>query len=260
MGRKEDGDDKESMKSRPHSEIEESQFPTHWTIKPHPDTSSYKMPLKWLLYWQTNPGTAVSTQILTEVSQCVEGMNASKDGRWKTTVNYYKPNTRDPNMPIPPEFPRELVGVSLQEQPNKHYFILRAQRIVVEADNMISTIMDKLQSYRSRIAINFEGFQYQLGDFQLRLGKAVMTTADNLRGIVMEIEYLPISSLEKSKQIMEEFLDMWQEIVLKRTLLGRFVHVEPNFTEYGLRDHYTSQHTVVQYATVTGHLFSTGRN
>lgn len=218
------------------------------------------MPLKWVLYWQTNPGTSVSTQILTEVSQCVEGMNASKGGRWKATINYYRPNTRDTSMPLPPEFPRDLMGVSLQEQPNKHYFILRGQRIVVEADTMIPMIMEKLKSYRSRIAITFEGFQYQLGDFQLRLGKAVATTADNVRGIVMEIEYLPISSLEKSRQIMEEFLDMWQEIVLKRSLPGRFMHVEPNFAEYGLRDHYTSQHTVVQYASITGHLISTGRN
>ncbi|KAL5728612.1 hypothetical protein ACHQM5_001679 [Ranunculus cassubicifolius] len=218
------------------------------------------MPIKWVLYWQTNPGTPVSTQILTEVTQCIEGINGTKGSRWKSTVYYYKPTTRDPSMPVSPELPRELVGVALQEQPNKHYFVLRGQRILVEADNMIPVIMEKLQSYRSRGVIHFEGFHYQLGDFLLRIGKVVAPNTDSVRGIIMEMEYLPISSIEKSRQIMEEFLDMWQEAVSKRSLPGRFMHVEPNFAEYSLRDHYTSQHTVVQYAAIINNLLSTGRN
>lgn len=34
-----------------------------------------------------------------------------------------------------------------------------------------------------------QGFQYQLGDFQLRVGKVVPTHSENLRGIVMEVFY-----------------------------------------------------------------------
>ncbi|KAF9590705.1 hypothetical protein IFM89_036829 [Coptis chinensis] len=146
------------------------------------------------------------------------------------------------------------MGISLQEQLSKYYFIIRSQRIVLEADTLVQMIMEKLQSYRSRISVNFEGIQYQLGDFQWRIGKVVATNADSLRGIVLEMEYLPISSVEKSRVIMEEFLDMWQEIVSKRSLPGRLMHIEPNFAGYGLADHYTPQHTVVQYATVMTHL------
>ncbi|XVF35115.1 hypothetical protein REPUB_Repub18cG0116800 [Reevesia pubescens] len=194
------------------------------------------MPLKWVFNWQPNAGSTVNSQILNEVSQCVESINGVKEGRWKATLTFYKPMTR--------------------EQPNKYYFILRGHKIVLEADSSIQLIMEKLQSYKSRVALNFEGFQYQLGDFQLRVGKVVPTHSENLRGIVMEVEYLPISSLEKSRQIMEEFVDIWQDAVSKRSLPGHFMHIEPNFSDYGLADHYTSQHTAVQYAHVMAQLIA----
>ncbi|XP_039027856.1 mediator of RNA polymerase II transcription subunit 20a-like isoform X2 [Hibiscus syriacus] len=75
--------------------------------------------------------------------------------------------------------------------------------------------------------------------------------------VPLQVEYLPISSLEKSKLIMEEFVDIWQDAVSKRSLLGQFMHIEPNFSEYGLADHYTSQHTAVQYTHVMGQLIAT---
>ncbi|XP_010261925.1 PREDICTED: mediator of RNA polymerase II transcription subunit 20a-like [Nelumbo nucifera] len=216
------------------------------------------MPLKWLLHWQPNAGTTVNSQILSEVSQCVESINGAKEGRWKSTLTFYRPVLRDQTLQA--EYPRDCLGISLQEQPNKYYFILRSQRIVLEADSTIQMIMEKLQSYKSRVSLYFEGFQYQLGDFQLRVGKVVPTHSENLRGIVMEVEYLPISSLDKSRQIMEDFVDIWQETVSKRSLPGHFMHIEPNFAEYGLSDHYTSQHTAVQYAIVMAQLIASVRN
>lgn len=56
------------------------------------------------------------------------------------------------------EFPRDFLGMSLPEQPSKYYFIIRGQRLVLEADSSIQTIMDKLQSYKARVSLNFEVF------------------------------------------------------------------------------------------------------
>lgn len=70
----------------------------------------------------------------------------------------------------------------------------------------------------------------------------------------MQIEYLPISSVENSKQIMEDFIDIWKEVVSKKSLAGQFMHTEPNYAEYGLADNYTSQHTAVQYAAALAQL------
>nr|KJB82773.1 hypothetical protein B456_013G225400 [Gossypium raimondii] len=145
------------------------------------------MPLKRVFFWQPNAGSTVNSQILNEVSQCVESINGVKEGRWKATLTFYKPMLRD--QALSAEFPREFIGISLPEQPNKYYFVLRFNKIVLESDSSIQLIMEKLQSYKSRVALNFEGFQYQLGDFQLRVGKVVPSHSENLRGIVMEVLY-----------------------------------------------------------------------
>ncbi|KAE9452374.1 hypothetical protein RHGRI_005215 [Rhododendron griersonianum] len=215
------------------------------------------MGIKWVLHWQPNAGNTINSQILNEISQCAESINGVKEGRWKATLTFYKPMLREQASTA--EFPREFLGISVPEQPNKYYFVIRGQKIVLEAEQTIQTIMEKLQSYKTRVSLNFEGSQYQLGDFQLRVGKAILMQSESLRGIVMEMEYLPISSLDKSRQIMEEFFDIWQEALSKRSLPGHFTHVEPNFTEYGLSDNYTSQHTAVQYAMVTAQLIASAQ-
>ncbi|PSS36407.1 Mediator of RNA polymerase II transcription subunit 20a like [Actinidia chinensis var. chinensis] len=215
------------------------------------------MTIKWVLHWQPNAGTTVNSQILNEVSQCVESINGVKEGRWKATLTFYKPIIREQVSAA--EFPREFLGITLPEQPNKYYFVIRGQKIVLEAEQNIQAIMEKLQSYKTRVALNFEGFQYQLGDFQLRVGKVVPMQSESLRGIVMEMEYLPLSSLEKSRKMLEEFFDIWQEALSKRSLPGHFLHIEPNFTEFGLSDGYTSQHTAVQYATIMAQLIATAQ-
>ncbi|PSS20778.1 Mediator of RNA polymerase II transcription subunit 20a like [Actinidia chinensis var. chinensis] len=215
------------------------------------------MTIKWVLHWQPNAGTTVNSQILNEVSQCVESINGVKEGRWKATLTFYKPIIRE-QAPTA-EFPRDFLGITLPEQPNKYYFVIRGQKIVLEAEQTIQAIMEKLQSYKTRVALNFEGFQYQLGDFQLRVGKVVPMQSESLRGIVMEMEYLPLSSLDKSRKILEEFFDIWQEALSKRSLPGHFLHIEPNFTEFGLSDGYTSQHTAVQYATIMAQLIATAQ-
>ena len=55
---------------------------------------------------------------------------------------------------------------------------------------------------------------------------------------------------------MEEFVHIWQDAVSKRSLPGHFINIEPNFSDYGLADHYTSQHTAVQCAHVMAQLIA----
>ncbi|KEH38220.1 putative mediator complex, subunit Med20 [Medicago truncatula] len=212
------------------------------------------MPVRWILHWQPSQGTTVNSHILNEISQCVENFNGVKDGRCKTTITFYKPNLKDQSMSA--QFPRDFLGISLMEQPNKYYLIIRDNKLVAEADSSILTIMEKLQSYKSKVALNCEGLQYNLGDFQMRLIKVVPNQAESLRGILMEIEYLPISSLENAKPIMEEFIEIWREVLSKKSLPGQFMRAEPIFADYGLSDNYSLQHTAVQYAAALPQLFA----
>jgi len=125
-----------------------------------------------------------------------------KEGRWKATLNYYKPMLKDQANQL--EFPRDFLGISLADQPNKYYFIIRTQRIVLEADSSIQLIMEKLQSYKSKVALYFDGFQYQLGDFRLRVGKVVPTHSENVRGIVMEVNKVSSFFLFKTDMMNTE--------------------------------------------------------
>lgn len=201
----------------------------------------------------------MNSHILSEVSQCAESINGVKEGRWKNTLSFYRANVKD--RVAGNEFPRDFLGILLGDQPSKYFLVLRGQRLVVEAESSIQMIMEKLQSYTTRFVLSFEGNQHQLGDFQLRVGKVVpMHHSESLRGIVMEMEYLPISSWEKSHQIMAEFFDLWQEALSKRSLPGHFVHSEPNFAEFGLSDNYTLTHTAVQYASITAQVIATSHS
>lgn len=120
--------------------------------------------------------------MINEVSQCVESINGVKEGRWKATLTFYKPMFRGhsetlvshsiicffplnlmcfqlyraADQAVPAEYPRDFLGISLPEQPNRYYFIIRSQKIVLEADSSIQMIMEKLQSYKSRVSLTFE--------------------------------------------------------------------------------------------------------
>ncbi|WVZ72399.1 hypothetical protein U9M48_020866 [Paspalum notatum var. saurae] len=214
-------------------------------------------PIKWLMHWHPSPGATLNSQILTEACACAEALGGTKDGRWKTSIFFYRPMTRDGAAGQQnPDVPRELLGVALHERPGLYFSIVRAHHLVLQADAAFPQVMEKLQSYRVRVALNFEGIQYQMGDFCLRIGKCVPNNSEALRGIMMEVEYYPLSSIEKSRAIMEDFFEVWQETVAKKSLPGRFIHVESNFSEYGLSDQYSFQHTALQYATCLQHLMA----
>ncbi|KAL2650518.1 hypothetical protein R1flu_018646 [Riccia fluitans] len=59
-------------------------------------------------------------------------------------------------MPLPQEAARELLGLTFSEVPNKHYFVLRGEHMVVDTHANMQNIMEKLQLYRNRLTIFFE--------------------------------------------------------------------------------------------------------
>lgn len=57
---------------------------------------------------------------------------------------------------LPPDVPGELLGVALHERPGLYFSILRTQRLVLQADAAFPQVMEKLQSYKARVSLNFE--------------------------------------------------------------------------------------------------------
>lgn len=55
---------------------------------------------------------------------------------------------------------------------------------------------------------------------------------------------------------MEEFIDIWREVLSKKSIPGQFVRAEPGFADFGLSDSYTWQHTACQYAAALTQLIA----
>jgi mediator of RNA polymerase II transcription subunit 20 len=117
------------------------------------------------MHWHPKPGATLNSQILVEACGCAEAHGGAKDGRWKTSIFFYRPMTRDGGAGGPtaqqqqhqPDVPRELLGVALHERPGLYFSIVRAQRLVLQADATFSQVMEKVQSYKeARVALNFE--------------------------------------------------------------------------------------------------------
>ncbi|XP_050907309.1 mediator of RNA polymerase II transcription subunit 20a [Lathyrus oleraceus] len=138
------------------------------------------MTVKRLLYWKPNQESAINSHTVNKISECVKAFNGVKERAWKTDLRYYRSILPDQSNPA-----RHALGLYFMGNPNKYYLIISKQNIVVEADPSILTILDKLHTYFSTIVLYFEGVDYKLGDFQMKLVK-VLTRYNYLRGILME--------------------------------------------------------------------------
>ncbi|KAI5054643.1 hypothetical protein GOP47_0029788 [Adiantum capillus-veneris] len=211
------------------------------------------MTVKWLLYWQPGSASQVPGNILQEVMKSIESLNATRGSRWEAKAAQYRPILRDAAISV--DCARDILGVFFSDNPTKYFFILRAEHMVVEADSNIQEIMEKLQTYRNRLTLVFEGYHFQLGDFNLKAGRAVLN-GESIRGIFLEVEYLPVSSIEKSRMLLQEFVDLWQDVLTKQSLNGKITNLEASFGNYMLSDTYSWQHTAVQYITLMTHFLS----
>lgn len=210
------------------------------------------MPVRRLYFWQPNAGVPLTKQMFSVLCKCIEEANASKESRVKANVVQYRPILKEENQRV--DCVRDFLGISFEEQPDKYFFVIRANRLVVESDSNLPSILDKLQSYRKAIALVFEGVQFKFGDFQLKVFRVSQT--ETLKAVVMEVEYLPLSSIEKTRVLMDEFLELWQEMISSKAPPGHLFNIDPNFGEYRLSDEYSWQHTAVLYSNAMAQAMS----
>ncbi|CAI5484608.1 unnamed protein product [Closterium sp. Yama58-4] len=232
------------------------------------------MGVTWLLHWQPSPppqppgstapppssSSLLSLATYTDVAKAIESLPAVRKGRWQCTCSLYRPNTRDTAGAPPSQSDvaaaRELFGVSFADVAGRHFLVLRQERMVVEAESTVQTLMETLQLYRHRLSIVYEGFEYLIGDFAMRLGRAILSTNEALRGIVVEIEYLPTSSLPDARPLLLDFLAIWHDLVAAQGLVGRFVPLDPAFSDYSLGDTFSLPHSALQFVLVSAHLMA----
>eukprot|EP00271_Cylindrocystis_brebissonii_P019193 TRINITY_DN5743_c0_g1_i1.p1 TRINITY_DN5743_c0_g1~~TRINITY_DN5743_c0_g1_i1.p1 ORF type:complete len:229 (+),score=39.91 TRINITY_DN5743_c0_g1_i1:371-1057(+) len=223
------------------------------------------MGVKWVLYWQQKVGgPALTNQTYADIVKLVEGLaGTSGTNKWQATCSLQRPIPREGALSgaaahssfVPPQ----LFGVSFSDWPTQHFLVNKSERHVLAAGSEIVVIMDKLQMYRARISVAYEGLAYPLGDFSLRVGKAVLQTTDMLRGIVAELECCGTPSIDGSSDLAQEFANTLNSLVEDHptpALVGRFALVEPRFSEFGLSDEHGRAHSAVQFSSITTHILS----
>ncbi|GBG72221.1 hypothetical protein CBR_g11153 [Chara braunii] len=218
------------------------------------------MGVKWVMYWQPLVGTVTSSQNFVDLVRAAESIQSVRIGRWNATCATYRPVIRDaPSSAAEVSAAKELFGASFSELPRKYFFVLRQEFIVVEAATSIQAVMERIQLYLNRLSVSFEGVCFQVGDFLVKIGKAIQSQNEVLRGVMIELEYIPTTSLEQSGPLLSEFLAIWQDLASNMSQPGRLVLVEPQYADFGLSDTYSPQHMALQYVLLCVHFLGSMR-
>lgn len=95
------------------------------------------------------------------------------------------------------------------EQPASTFSILDAgtKQIPVVADTLFDMLMDKIVPVlqpKWQAKIESKGPRFELGDFLIKLGS--VTTGQNFKGILVEVEYRPCLIAVNCWELMKEFL------------------------------------------------------
>ncbi|KAI8973604.1 mediator complex, subunit Med20 [Mycotypha africana] len=138
-----------------------------------------------------------------------------------------------------------LYQVSLAQQP-KHVYCMVEGSVVIEAEKELELILLRLKNlWQLRQSVTIEGTSYDIGDFTLRVANILL--GSTYKGLLLEIEYHPCSTPNRTRQLLEEFI---ASIVPSSAQLS--CEYEYNFEQVGLSGHeFTIAHTSYQYM----HLF-----
>ncbi|KAG6536366.1 mediator of RNA polymerase II transcription subunit 20a-like isoform X1 [Zingiber officinale] len=209
-----------------------------------------------LMNWLPKYGSEITNPLLAEVILCLEGFGSiTKVGNWLHRITIYRAIDRkgayvSDASASSRNLGHKFLGIAFHDHPSVYFFVIPLPRhlTVLEADANIQILMSQLGSFKHSSVRYFQGFQYRLGDFQLKVGKCFRSAPENFRGIVLEIEYLPLSSMEVCRPIMKEFFGILQEEFSKMSVPGHLINIEAHFERFGLQDYYTAQHTALQYS------------
>eukprot|EP00899_Mesostigma_viride_P018503 jgi/Mesvir1/26654/Mv20443-RA.1 len=215
---------------------------------------------KCVLQWVHDPGMSVTSQTFLDIVGALEAMGASRTGRWQATCALSRPAAMPKGDGGDGTGGHELYVVSFSHMPLQKFLLLQrhGSQLVVEGDAQLVAIMDNLDGYRHKMSVLWEGLVYTLGDFTLRVGRASLTTSEGLRGVTLEVEYLPVRDIQQSWPIMESFLNLWHQVADASELRGHFMVVQPHFGDYpDLPSDYSPSHAAVQYVNLCTSVLAT---
>lgn len=133
------------------------------------------------------------------------------------------------------------------DDPQRRVHIV-ADSTILEGDANMAIILEKTNLYQTRQTISIKGFQYELGDFSIRLGN--LSLSAHARAVVVEVEYRPCLQTNKCMRLISEFVG---------AVLGPLEQAPAQFLASIIRDDidwasvglstttYSARHTAYQY-------------
>ncbi|KAJ2762133.1 hypothetical protein IWQ56_005112, partial [Coemansia nantahalensis] len=174
----------------------------------------------WVLWWKDAQGTA-SLRLLQE--RLLRGLRATLRERWTMDAKLFhsphdfvklqglKVTGADAPQPAAPRGTASnqsmYVVVRGQGAARRHYYVMASNRVVVEAEPEMDSIVTRLRNlWTPRQTARIEGYTYEGDDWIIRTGNLMVGTS--YKGLVIEINYLPCANPDQTRGLMRELLVM----------------------------------------------------
>ncbi|KAK9834019.1 hypothetical protein WJX81_003601 [Elliptochloris bilobata] len=217
--------------------------------------------VKCLLRWQHQgalPGRDDFERLCTAVESLAKNNNKR---RWQVNCTALKPVQLDTlGGRETPSTTRsgDLFITKFLEAPSTAYMLLRQQRQVMSAEvGLLSSILDKVAPFKARAVLQFDGWAYTVGDFAVCVAKAFMRPGEELRGFMVEVEYLPVQSQQLAQAALQEFVE-----ILQAATAGAgcgLQRAQAPLADFALPARFSPLHAAVQYSSLAA-AFLSGRS
>ncbi|KAJ2722461.1 hypothetical protein GGI07_003296 [Coemansia sp. Benny D115] len=210
----------------------------------------------WVLWWKDAQGTASLGQLQERL---LRGLRASLKGRWSMDTRlFHSPHNfvELQNLKVSDRHSESQGTASDQSMylvsrgqgaQRRQYFVMASNRVVVETEPEMESIVLRLKNlWSARQSARIEGYSYEGDDWIIRTGNLMVGTS--YKGLVIEINYLPCSNPEQTRELMRELLVMIlpadAQVDVNSGVDYRRAGLDPN--------RMTDRHTAYQYV----HLFT----
>jgi len=151
-------------------------------------------------------------------------------------------------------------------EPQKRYFLLRHEHVILEADTTMMAVLEKSELYKHKLSCTVEGTALLLGDYSARVAQATLLNG-KFAGIVLEVEYLPVDDVLAAEPMLTAFCHTLHlglaglNGAAKETtdglkgpdegptgpFGGTFVPIKHVYDTFGLSNQHTGKHSTLQY-------------
>ncbi|KAK9824195.1 hypothetical protein WJX72_008445 [[Myrmecia] bisecta] len=216
------------------------------------------MGVKRVLRWQ-HPGAYPGRQDFETLGAALESLKGSNRRRWAAACQGMRvmQGQEDAASVREAAKAKEVYMVTFSSDADAVFLVMRQERQIIRAERSIRELLEKVNMLKQRFMLYFEGWQCSLGDFVVKLGKATQKPNDEFKGIVMEVDYLPLASPQQAQHVLKEFVEILQAATTSAG--GRLELVSAPLAEYPLPERFGMEHTAVLYTALCSSLLSQAR-